>query len=66
MEKIRLHVFELWTVFPFILHSIFRLPASTSSLMYGPSGRNVSNPLAIVHCPVFGCRSRAVTSFAQQ
>jgi hypothetical protein len=31
----------------------------------GPSGQNVSNPLARVHCPSLACRSRAVTSLAQ-
>ena len=37
---------------------------STSSLTHGPTGQNVSNPLARVHCPSFFCRSRAVTSLA--
>ena len=31
----------------------------------GPSGQNVSNPLARAHCPSLACRSRAVTSLAQ-
>jgi hypothetical protein len=32
--------------------------------IHGPSGQNVSNPLARVHCPSRACRSRAVTSLA--
>ena len=30
----------------------------------GPSGQNVSKPLARFHCRSLACRSRAVTSFA--
>ena len=37
---------------------------STSSLTTGPTGQNVSKPLARVHWPSFFCRSRAVTSLA--
>src|SRR5260370_3305805 len=33
--------------------------------IHGPSGQNVSNPLALVHCPSLACRSRSVTSLAQ-
>src|ERR1700739_76733 len=36
---------------------------SISSVTTGPTGQNVSKPLARVHCPSLFCRSRAVTSF---
>src|SRR6478609_2310692 len=38
---------------------------SISSVTIGPTGQNVSKPLARVHCGSFFCRSRAVTSLAQ-
>ena len=37
---------------------------SRSVSIHGPSGQNVSKPLARAHCPSPRCRSRAVTSLA--
>src|SRR5439155_442953 len=39
--------------------------AGSSGATRGPTGQNVSNPLARVHCSSLRCRSRAVTSFRQ-
>ena len=50
---------------PFTVVVIPRSDGSVPVSIHGPSGQNVSNPFARVHCPSRTCRSRAVTSFAQ-
>ena len=55
------------TVRPLSLNEIFALAQSMSSrvTIHGPSGQDVSKPLARVHMGSMPCRSRNVTSLTQ-
>ena len=53
-----------WRTSPLTLVSRARSDGSASVSTHGPSGHDVSNPLALVHCPSVAWRSRNVTSLA--
>ena len=60
-----LEVRELCLTSPFTDVVMARSLGSSSVWIHGPSGQNVSKPLARVNWTSFFCRSLAVTSLAQ-
>ena len=50
---------------PLTRHCTRRSDQSNPTVTHGPTGQNVSKPLARVHCPSARWMSRAVTSFRQ-